>query len=69
MALVVASVPAALACFLVYSLAVHPYLEGVAALPVCALAAAVVFAAEAVGGIALLGYWFERYDLTTERSA
>ena len=69
LALVAASVPAALAWFLVYSLAVHPYLEGVAALPFCALAAAAVFAAEAVGGIALLGYWFERYDLTAERSA
>ena len=68
-ALLVASVPAALACFLVYALAVHPYLEGAAALPVCALAAGGVFAAEAAGGIALLGYWFERYDLTTERSA
>ena len=68
-ALVVAAVPAGLACFLVYALAVHPYLDGAAALPVCALAAAVVFAAEAAGGIALLGYWFEHYDLTEEKSA
>ncbi len=67
-ALVVALVPATLAFFLVYALAVHPYLSATAALPVCALASALVLAVEAGVGIALLGYWFEHYDLTTERS-
>ena len=68
-ALALASLPAGLAVFLVYALAIHPHLEGAAALPICALAAAGVFTAEAAGGIALLGYWFERYDLTAEKSA
>ena len=65
-ALVVAFLPAGLAYFVVYVLAAQPFLSGSLALPVCALAAGLVFAVEAAGGVALLGYWFERYDLTAE---
>ena len=60
-ALAVAMVPAALAGFIVYAL-----VSGPATLPAAALVAAAVFAAEAAGGLALLGYWFEGFDLSQE---
>ena len=66
-ALVVALVPAALAFFLVYVFAARPYLPESLAIPAGAGAAALVFAAEAAGGLAALGHWFENYDLSMER--
>ncbi len=66
-ALVVALVPAGLAFFLVYAFAAAPYLPASVAIPASACAAALVFAAEAAGGLAALGHWFESYDLSTER--
>ena len=60
-ALAAAMVPAALAGFVVYAL-----VSGPATLPAAALVAALVFAAEAAGGLALLGYWFEAFDLSAE---
>jgi len=65
-ALIVALLPAALVAFLVYTLIPHEYLPGSTAMPVAALMAALVFAAEAAGGLALLGYWFESYDVSAE---
>ncbi len=65
-ALALALIPAAVAFLLVYVLAAKPYLPEAAALPAAALAAALVFAAEAAGGLALLGHWFESYDLSAE---
>ena len=66
-ALAVASLPAGLAFFLTYTLLADPFLPEALALPVSALAAALVYLAEGLGGVALLGHWFERYDLTAER--
>ena len=60
-ALAAAIVPAGLAGFIVYAL-----VSGPATLPAAALVAAAVFAAEAAGGLALLGYWFESFDLSAE---
>ena len=68
-ALVVALLPAMLAAFLVYTLVAIPFLPPQAALPSAALSAALMFAAEAAGGLALLGHWFESYDLSAERPA
>ena len=66
-ALVLALLPAALVFFLVYLLAAKPHLPETAAIPAAALAAALVFAGEAVGGLAVLGHLFESYDLSEER--
>ncbi len=66
-ALVVALVPAGLAFFLVYAFVAQPYLPASVAIPAAACAAALVFAAETVAGLAALGHWFESYDLSTER--
>ena len=65
--LLLAALPVALALFLVYILAAEPLLGAPWALPVAALAAAGVCAAEAAGGILLLGHWFENYDMSTEK--
>ena len=66
-ALALALVPAGLVFFLVYVLAAKPYLPEPAAAPLAACAATLVFAAEAAGGLALLGRWFENYDVSEER--
>lgn len=69
LALVVAVLPALLAGFLVYTLVALPYLPGAAAMPITAVMAAFVFLAEAASGMALLGHWFETYDLSSEKPA
>ena len=66
-ALTLALLPAGLAFFLVYYFAARPFLPEIVAIPLSACVAALVFAGEAVGGIALLGNWFESYDLSEER--
>ena len=66
-ALVLALVPAGLTFFLFYVFVARPYLPEIAALPAAACAATLVFAAETAGGLALLGHWFESYDLSEER--
>ena len=67
--LMIALVPPALAGFVFYTLAVSPFFSDDVALPLTALVAALVLAAEAAGGLSLLGHWFERYDLSGERPA
>ena len=66
-ALALAIFPAGVTFFLVYLFAAQPYLPEIAALPAAACAATLVFAAEAAGGLALLGNWFESYDVSAER--
>ena len=65
-ALLVAVIPAALLAFITFTLVARPYLPAPAALPMAALVAALIFAAEAAGGLAMLGHWFEGYDLSAE---
>ena len=65
--LAVALVPAALAFFVVTFFG-GSYLPAVAVTPLSAAAASLVFAVEAAGGLALLGHWFEQYDLSLERT-
>ena len=65
-ALVVALLPAALTAFLVYTLAARPFLPTHIAMPLASLTAALIFLAEAAGGLAMLGHWFESYDLSAE---
>ncbi len=67
--LLVAAVPVALTGFVVYILASEPWLGQPWALPVASAAAALVCAAEAAGGLLLLGNWFEGYDLSAEKPA
>ena len=67
--LLLAALPVALTLFLVYILAAEPLLGTPWALPVAALAAALVCAAEAAGGLLLLGHWFENYDMSAEKPA
>ena len=59
----------ALAAFVFYILVASPFFSEALVLPATALAAALVLAAEAAGGLSLLGHWFERYDLSSERPA
>ncbi len=66
-ALFLAALPVALTLFLTYILLTEPVLGHPWALPVASVAAAVVCAAEAVGGLFLLGHWFESYDLSAEK--
>ncbi|MBE7212243.1 MAG: hypothetical protein INR65_14570 [Gluconacetobacter diazotrophicus] len=66
-ALALALLPAGATFFLVYLFAAKPYLPDVAVLPAAAVAATLVFAGEAAGGLALLGSWFESYDVSAER--
>ncbi len=66
---VIALVPPALAAFVFYTLLARPILGDPLVLPFTSLVAAVVLTGEAVGGLALLGHWFERYDLSGERPA
>ena len=66
---VFALVPPALVAFVFYTLIASPFLPDPLLLPLTALAAAAVLAAEAVGGLTLLGHWFERFDLSGERPA
>ncbi len=66
---VVAVVPPALAAFVFYVLVASPFFNEAVVLPVTAVVAALVLVAEAVGGLSLLGHWFERYDLSGERPA
>ena len=61
-----ALVPAALAFFLV-SFFGPLTLPAPIVLPLAALAASGVFAGEAAGGLALLGHWFEQYDVSVEK--
>ena len=68
-ALVVALVPASLAAFLVYTLAEWRQFPPLVVLPAAAVTAALIFLAEAAGGLALLGHWFEAYDLSAEKPA
>lgn len=63
----VALVPPALAAFVFYTLFATPFLGEGLILPATSLVAALVLAVEAVGGLSLLGHWFERYDLSGER--
>ena len=65
----IAVVPPALAAFVFYILVATPFFSEATVLPLTSLVAAAVLAAEAVGGLALLGHWFERYDLSGERPA
>ena len=67
--LLLAALPVAVTLFLVYVLAAEPLLGTPWALPAAALAAALVCAAEAAGGLLLLGHWFENYDLSAEKPA
>ena len=64
--LLVALVPAGVAFFLVWVFG-RSYLPAAAVLPLAAAAASVVFAGEAAGGLALLGHWFEQYDVSAEQ--
>ena len=66
-ALALALLPAAETFFLIYLFVAQPYLPTGAALPAAAGVATLVFAAEAAGGLALLGNWFESYDVSAER--
>ena len=67
--LLLAALPVALTLFLAYILATEPLLGTPWALPVAALAAAMVCSMEAAGGLLLLGSWFEGYDVSTEKPA
>lgn len=67
--LALAALPVALTLFLAYLLLTEPFLGQPWALPVASVAAALVCAAEAVGGLFLLGHWFEHYDLSAEKTA
>ena len=66
---VIALVPAALAAFVFYTLVASSFFSDGWVLPSTSLIAALVLAVEAVGGLALLGHWFERFDLSGERPA
>ncbi len=65
--LLVALVPAGVAVFLVAVFG-KPYLPDATVLPFAAAAASAVFAGEAAGGLALLGHWFEQYDVSAEKT-
>ena len=67
--LLLATLPVAVTLFLVYVLAAEPLLGTAWALPVAALAAALVGSVEAAGGLLLLGHWFENYDVSAEKPA
>ena len=66
---IIAVVPPALAAFVFYVLVATPFLPEFLILPSTALVAALFLLAEAFGGLSLLGYWFERFDLSGERPA
>ena len=65
--LLCAALPVAVTLFLGYTLVAEPLLGVPWALPAAAVGAALVCAAEAAGGLVLLGHWFESYDLSTEK--
>ena len=66
---VLALVPPALAAFVFYTLIASTLFSEGLVLPLTAFVAAAVLAAEAVGGLTLLGHWFEQLDLSRERPA
>ncbi len=65
--LLVALVPAAVAFFLVWIFG-RAHLSTAGVRPRAAAAASAVFAGEAAGGLALLGHWFEQYDVSAEKT-
>ena len=65
--LVLAALPVALTAFVVYVLAARPLLGAPWSYPATAAAAALVCAAEAAGGLFLLGHWFEGFDPSAQK--
>lgn len=65
--LALVAAPVGLTLFVAYALAGRPLLGETWGLPAAAVVAAVVAGAEAMGGLLVLGRWFERFDLSAER--
>ena len=64
---VVALVPPVVAAFVFYTLIASPFFGGPIVWPATSLVVAFILMLEGIGGLSLLGHWFERYDLSGER--